>query len=112
MGKVKTNLKTRRHTFIKEWRKAMPGLTQERLADRIGVTVGTISQLEAGQINYTQPMLEALADALGCEPADLITRLPGQKRDLEVVWNKIPANMQEIALAALKAFIPKDGTNG
>ena len=38
--------------FLREWRKYRQ-LTQERLAERISVTPGTISQLENGQISYT-----------------------------------------------------------
>ena len=61
--------------FIREWRKHR-NLTMEQLAEIIGVTQGAISQLERGQTNYTQPMLEALADALHCRPYDLIMRTP------------------------------------
>ena len=42
----------------------------------IGITHGAMSQLERGFTWYTQPMLEALAKVLQCEPADLITRAP------------------------------------
>ena len=60
----------RRH-FIKQWRKHR-GLTQEQLAARAEVTPGTISQLEKGRINYTQPTLEAIADAMQISPGDLL----------------------------------------
>lgn len=40
------------------------------------MTHGALSQLERGLVNYTQPMLESLAFALQCEPADLIMRDP------------------------------------
>ncbi len=77
MPKVKTNFKTKRKTYIREWRKHRH-LTQDQLGERLNVTGGTISQLEAGRINYTQAMLEALAEALGCPngPADLLMRNP------------------------------------
>jgi transcriptional regulator with XRE-family HTH domain len=42
----------------------------------IGITHGAISQIERGLITYTQPMLEALAEALQCEPEDLLRRDP------------------------------------
>lgn len=61
--------------FVKAWRKYR-GFTQEQLAEIVGVSHGAIGQLERGQMSYTQPMLEALADALHCEPADLIMRDP------------------------------------
>lgn len=71
----KPRVKNARH-FIKEWRKYRR-LTQEVLAEKAGMTAGAISQLESGIINYTQPSLEALANALGCTPADLLGREPG-----------------------------------
>ena len=76
MAKVRTNFKKgpARH-FIRAWRKHR-GYTLEQLAEMVGVTHGALSQLERGQVNYTQPMLEALALALSCEPADLIMRDP------------------------------------
>jgi transcriptional regulator with XRE-family HTH domain len=45
----------------------------------IGITHGAMSQLERGLISYTQPMLEALAEVLQCEPAHLIAREPNSK---------------------------------
>lgn len=99
-----------RHTFIRDWRKWRK-LTLERLADRVGVSVGALSQLERGDVGYTQPMLEALADALNCEPADLITYSPKAVGDLRQIWAKIPQEDQGQALKVLQAFI-KDGTNG
>lgn len=76
MAKVKSRLKDKspRH-YIKQWRKHR-GLTLERLAERIGVTNSALSQLERGKVNYTQPMLEILAEALNCRPADLVGRPP------------------------------------
>lgn len=76
MAIMKRNPRRRpvRH-FVREWRQHR-GLTLEQLAERIGVTHGALSQLERGLVNYTQPMLEAIAEALDCEPADLIMRDP------------------------------------
>lgn len=38
-----------------------------------GLTPGAISQLETGVVAYTQPTLEALAEALGCQPGDMLS---------------------------------------
>jgi transcriptional regulator with XRE-family HTH domain len=67
----------RRPTFIRAWRK-FRGLTQDELAEKLDLTQATIARIERGDISYTQPVLEALADALHCEPADLIMRDPGK----------------------------------
>lgn len=111
MGKVRSNLKTRRKTHIRAWRQHR-GFTLERLADRVGVTPGALSQLERGAVGYTQPMLEALADALSCEPSDLIARPPETENGLALVWNAIPVADRPKALEVLKAFARKDGTTG
>lgn len=111
MAKVRHNLKTSRKTHIRAWRKHR-GLTLERLADRIGVTPGALSQLERGDVGYTQPMLEALADALSCEPSDLIARPPDAMPGLSLIWDQIPIEDRAKALEVLKAFTKKDGTHG
>lgn len=75
--RVKTRLKDDgkpRH-FIRQWRKKR-GLTLEQLAGRLEVATSSISQLETGKQGYSQPMLEAIADALQCQPADLLMRDP------------------------------------
>jgi transcriptional regulator with XRE-family HTH domain len=110
MAKVRPNPKTQRPTFFREWRK-FRHLTLERLAERLEVTAGALSQLERGDVQYTQPMLEALADALNCEPADLITRSPLAEKGLQLVWDQIPQEDRAKALQVLAAFA-KDGTHG
>lgn len=61
--------------YFKEWRKKA-GLTQEQLAERVGMTASSISQLEHGKQGFTDTTLEAMAWALNCEPADLLGRNP------------------------------------
>lgn len=71
-GKILSRSQKRgvRH-FVYEWRKHRR-LTQEQLAERAKLTPGAISQLETGIVAYTQPTLEALAEALGCRPGDML----------------------------------------
>lgn len=61
--------------YLKEWR-TFRNLTQARLADRAGVSQGLISQLENNHTDFTGEVLANLAEALGCEPADLLIRNP------------------------------------
>lgn len=72
---------TRPRHFIKEWRKQR-GMTQQQLADLVGVVVSSISQLETGKQGYSQSMLENLAKALGCEPWDLLHVDPRKEGDV------------------------------
>lgn len=73
----------RQKLFLKEWRK-FRGLSQEKLAERVGLHKGDISNYETGKRRYNQDLLEALAEALQCEPADLIMRNPS---DPEAIWS-------------------------
>jgi transcriptional regulator with XRE-family HTH domain len=103
MAKVKPNFKTRRSTFIRQWRKHR-GLTLDRLADRIGVTAGALSQLERGDVSYTQSMLEALADALSCEPADLLMRDPTDPEGIWSIWDQLEPPQKRQAIEILSAL--------
>ena len=76
-------------TFIRAWRNFRE-LNQETVAERVAETLGrkfthaSISRIENGKQPYTQPVLEAIAGALRCEPADLLMRNP---LDKEAPWS-------------------------
>lgn len=108
--RVKSRLKNpqRRRHFIKEWRK-FRGLTQEQLAERIGVAVSSISQLETMKQGYSQPTLEAIADALDCEPADLLMRNPTQPEAIWSIWETLDQPAKNQAIQILETF-RKTGT--
>lgn len=61
--------------FFREWRKHRK-LNQETLADRVGLTASSISQLENGKQGFTDKTLIALAEALECHPGELLLRDP------------------------------------
>lgn len=94
-----------RHWNLKEWREHR-GLTQEQLANRVDMSIPSISRLETGQQPYSQPVLEALADALDCEPSDLVMRLPPGRAqfDLWEVVKGLTEAQSEQALRVLKAL--------
>lgn len=89
--------------YVREWRK-FRGLTQERLAERTPYTTGAISQLETGRTNYTQDMLEALAQALDCKPGDLISRNPYMDGDVVYLFNDLSDEKKRIALEMLRTL--------
>lgn len=105
MGKKQK--KKGRPTFIKAWRK-FRGLTQEQLAERIDLGQPTVARIERGDIAYTQPVLEAIAEALRCEPADLIMRDPG-KQSIWSIWDQIEPQKREVATEMLAGLVKKAG---
>lgn len=97
--------------FIREWRKHRH-LTQEQLAERIDVTSGTISQLENGLINYTQPTLEALAYALSCSPGDLLSTDPSKDGEVVDLLRLIREKDLATVRAILNGLPSRTGTEG
>lgn len=104
-----------RKTFIREWRKER-NLTLQGLVDRLkamfdyDTTTATLSRVEKGVQPYSQPLLEAIAAALTCQPSDLLMRLPGQEDEIRLVWSQLSPEKRKQALGILKLL--KDGTNG
>jgi transcriptional regulator with XRE-family HTH domain len=94
-------------TFIKQWRDYR-NLSQEQLAERVtnflvengtggGYTHASIGRLERGLMPYSQPILEALADALGTDPASLLIRDPTDAEGIWTIWEKaLPAERTQI----------------
>src|SRR5687767_2368703 len=80
--------------YSREWRKHH-GLTQEQLAFRIEKTQGAISQLELFQTEYTQGMLESIAYALQCTPADLLMHNPLDTEAPWSIWEKLTPPQRE-----------------
>lgn len=93
--------------YIKQWR-LYRGLTQQKLADRIGAGVSSISQLENAQQGYSQAILEALAVALACEPWDLLNVDPaaeGEVIDLTRMLKGAKPEVQAEAIGYVKGLL-------
>lgn len=86
-------------------------LTQEQLADRLGLTQATVARIERGEISYTQPVLEAMAEALRCEPADLIMRDPTDPDGIWSILDGLAPPERQIAVKMLSG-LKKTGTGG
>jgi transcriptional regulator with XRE-family HTH domain len=62
--------------YIRSWRLYRGLKTQAELAEKVGLTSQSISRLESGRMGYRQDILEKIAEALNCTPADLLGRDP------------------------------------
>lgn len=96
--------------YIKEWRKHRD-MTQLQLAERIGIDKGYVSKIENGKRRYDQPFLEAAAEVLRCEPADLIVRNPTDPEGIWSIWEQLrPVERQQVVEIA--KTLKRTGTEG
>lgn len=65
-----SNIKTLLGTNLREIRE-IKGLTQEELAEQIGISHAPISKIENGEGNPTLDTIEKITDALGITPMEL-----------------------------------------
>jgi len=98
--------------YFRAWRKYR-GLTQEQLAERVGMSVSSVSQVETGKQGFTDESLSSFAVALDCTPGDLLSRDPNIDSaifDLMALIRQKDAAAPVLAL--LRALPDKTGTNG
>lgn len=96
---------------IRQWREYR-NLTLERLADRVRelgepITATSLSRIERQIQPYSQRVLEKLADALACEPSDLVMRRPPSQTQVEllsVIQGLTPDRQQQV-LNVVKALV-------
>jgi transcriptional regulator with XRE-family HTH domain len=94
--------------YLREWRE-FRDMTGEQLAEAIGRSPASISQLENGRQGYRQKTLEDLARALRTDPASLLGRNPF---DPDGVWaladriSRAPPNARRAAIAVIDSLDP------
>lgn len=59
------------------------------LAENLQITKASLSRIERGLQAYRQPLLEALAEIYGCEPADMLMRDPSQDQMVWSLWDRL-----------------------
>lgn len=88
-----------------EWRR-FRDKTQEQVANAVGVSKVHVSNIERGQRQYTQELLEVFAEYLDCEPWQILNvdpTKPGPWSIWESINDMSPAQ-QEQAAAVIKAL--------
>lgn len=66
------------HENLKAWRRAT-GLSQQKVADMLGVTGATVSRWETGEGGITLQQFKALADLYNASPFELL--VPPESRE-------------------------------
>lgn len=84
-------------------------MTQEQLADRVGWSVGNVSQLERGLQGYSQEGLEALAEALQCDPGQILTVDPTGDDAIWSIWERAKPGERHMIVELAKTVV-KTGT--
>jgi transcriptional regulator with XRE-family HTH domain len=72
---------------LREQRRAK-GVTQEALANLLGLNRTTVVNLEKGRQRLAVHQLVLIADHLGCEPGDLLPRLAADDHELSAKLRK------------------------
>lgn len=85
---------------IKHWRE-FRGMEQDELADKVETSQSTISRLERGTVPLTVEMMQRIAYALDCNPADLISTAVVAEIRTDVEPHE--ANAEAPVIAALRS---------
>lgn len=99
----------RRRIFLKQWREYR-GLTQQQVADRVGWSVGNISQLERGLQGYSDEGLALLAEALQCTPGQILDVDPLNDDAIWSLWERAKPGQRQTLLDVAKEMVIKTGT--
>lgn len=92
------SLKTKIGTALRAQRKRW-GLSQERLAQRVGLTTRYIAGLERSEFNVTVDTLDELARILGVDPVELLN---GELRDELPEQRDAPADANPVKRRSAK----------
>lgn len=113
--------------FLREWRNyrhlSLEKVTEHLRAlaearpnygsKRIGATHGNLSRIERGEVPYSQPLLEMLAEIYQTDPASLIMRNPKDPDAIWSIWDQIEPLQRMHATDVLRTFVhKKTGTVG
>ena len=111
MAPVPKPKRQRERHFIREWREHA-NLTQERAADRIGMSRENYSKIENGKVPYNQDFLEEAAKAFNCAAADLIMRNPSQPEAIWSIWDNLKPAERDEAINFLQFLRDRAGKRG
>lgn len=79
-------------------------LSQVQLAEKAGVTQGTVSKIERGDMNVTLEIIAAIAQALDVEPVQLFTLPDLHRRALAAIADIQDPARREAAILVLESM--------
>lgn len=88
---------------LREFRKHR-GWTQQQLADEVGATQSTISQLESGEKNPSFELVRELSGVLGITVGELLGEGPQELEPEEVAHFRTLRQLPPAAVAELKSY--------
>lgn len=87
-------------------RRLAADLTQEEVAEKLGVGNEAVSRLERGVASLSVTRLFELSELFGCEAAELLTegnvRVDDQARQLQLLLSKLSGNDRELILQVVQ----------
>ena len=90
-------------------RRRLLGMSQENLAEKVGITQQALARMEQGKIAPKLTRLPMLAEALQCTAADLVTGTgtssPEAASRLLVALDKVPLHKQEAFVRHVWALV-------
>lgn len=96
----------RRHLYIEEWM-AYRGLSDERLANRLGVARETVTRWRGQQHRLNPDKIAAIASALDCDPTELWR--PPDRPSLDAIMKDAPKDVQDMAADIVQRLVGRRG---
>lgn len=96
--------------YIREWRESLE-LSQEAVAERVGLSIPQVSKIENGRQGYRQNTLELFAKAFKRAPADLLRPPNADESDLGLYITMLPDKRRKRALKVLKAILADEAAD-
>jgi transcriptional regulator with XRE-family HTH domain len=94
----------RTHLYIKEWAD-FRGLSDQRIAERLGVARETVYRWRTDQDRLDPGKIAGLASALDCEPFELWLR--PQQESLDAIVKGVPDEIRQKAVDIVRLLVKK-----
>lgn len=95
----------RKTIYLREWRKRVPDLTQEKVADKLNTSAATVSRWETNFHDIPIHVLPIWAKMVGAEEVADLFRDPSHPETLGLrILRSMPLDKQQAAVRVLRAM--------